>query len=152
MHFLSLPFFFFFFLWPHMWCMEVPRLGVLSKLQLTPMPQSLQYQIWATFETYTAAYSNRGSLTHWARPGIKPATSCMVPSRIHQPLHHDGNSRKLSMGPYTQKGVCPTKSNPWLVTIRSSCLLYFVSLCWNTLNKCLLLYFLIIDVFSFFLF
>ena len=34
-----------------------------------------QYQIQATSATYATAYSNAGSLTHWARPGIKPASS-----------------------------------------------------------------------------
>ena len=31
--------------------------------------------IGATSATYTTALGNTGSLTHWARPGIKPATS-----------------------------------------------------------------------------
>ena len=31
---------------------------------------------WATSMTYT--HSNTGSSTHWARPGIKPASSCML--------------------------------------------------------------------------
>ena len=52
-------FFFFFFLGLHLRHMEVPRLGVWSELQ------SL---------AYTTAQGNTGSLTHWARPGIKPAT------------------------------------------------------------------------------
>ena len=40
--------------------MEVPRLGVKSELQLP---------------AYAIAHGNVGSLTHWARPGIKPSTS-----------------------------------------------------------------------------
>ena len=32
-------------------------------------------QIRATAETYTTAHSKAGSLTHWVRPGIEPATS-----------------------------------------------------------------------------
>ena len=47
-------FFLFFFFSPH------PRLGV-----------KLKQQLW----TYTTACSNFISLTHWARPGIKPAFS-----------------------------------------------------------------------------
>ena len=35
-----------------------------------PMPQPEQRRIWAMCATYTAAYSNAGSLTHWARLGI----------------------------------------------------------------------------------
>ena len=39
----------------------------------TPQPQ--QSEIWATSVTHAAACGNTGSLTHWARPGIKPASS-----------------------------------------------------------------------------
>ena len=46
---LSLFFFFFFFIGPHLWHMEVLRLGVKSELQLL---------------AYTTAHSNAGSLTH----------------------------------------------------------------------------------------
>ena len=59
-----------FFLGLHLQHMEVPRLGVKSELQL---PQ--QHQIRAASVTYTTAHSNAGSLTHWMRPGIKPASS-----------------------------------------------------------------------------
>ena len=38
--------------------------------------------------TYTTAHGNAGSLSHWARPG----TNLTVPSRIRQPLRHDGKS------------------------------------------------------------
>ena len=81
----------FFFLWLHLQHMEVPGSGVESKLQLRPMPQPWQHQIGITSVTYYAACRNIGSLTHWARPGIKPATS----QRQHQiliPLSHNGNS------------------------------------------------------------
>ena len=54
----------FFFFWPHLRHMEVPRLGVESKLQ--PMPQPQQRKIWAMSATYTTAYGNVRSLTHWA--------------------------------------------------------------------------------------
>ena len=43
---------------PHLWHMEVPRLGVKLGLQLP---------------AYTTATTNIGSLTHCVRPGIKPA-------------------------------------------------------------------------------
>ena len=36
---------------------------------------SQQCQIWATSATYTTTHSNVESLTHWARPGIKPVSS-----------------------------------------------------------------------------
>ena len=39
------------------------------------MPEPQQCQIRTASATCTTADSNTGSLTHWARPGIKPATS-----------------------------------------------------------------------------
>ena len=42
------------------------------------MPQPQQCQIWAPSVTYTRAHSNAGSLTHWVRPGIKPAPSWIL--------------------------------------------------------------------------
>ena len=61
------------FLGPHLWHMEVPRLGVDMELQLpayttaTAMPDS-----------NTTTQSNARSLTHWARPGIEPTTSWLL--------------------------------------------------------------------------
>ena len=40
-----------------------------------PTPKPQQGQIQAASVTYTTAHSNAGSLTHWLRPGIEPATS-----------------------------------------------------------------------------
>ena len=34
--------------------------------------------IWATSATYTTAHDNAESLTCWAKPGIEPASSCML--------------------------------------------------------------------------
>ena len=45
-----------------------------------PTPQPQQCEIQAETATYTTAHSNARSLTHSARPGIKPTTS--VPNRI----------------------------------------------------------------------
>ena len=42
---------FYFFLWPHMWHMEVPGPGVELELQLWPMPYPQQHQIWAAYVT-----------------------------------------------------------------------------------------------------
>ena len=39
------------------------------------MPQPQQHGIWAVPATYTTGHDNAGSLTHWARPGIKPMSS-----------------------------------------------------------------------------
>ena len=57
--------FFFAFLGQHPCHMEVPR----------PTPQPQQCQILAASVTYTTSDGNAGSLTHWAIPWIKPATS-----------------------------------------------------------------------------
>ena len=40
-----------------------------------PTSEPQQRQIWAMSATYTTVHGNARSLTHWARPGIKPATS-----------------------------------------------------------------------------
>ena len=63
---------------PHLWHMEVARLEVEVELQLLPMPQSEQYRIWAASATYTTAHGNTGALTHWARPGMEPASSWIL--------------------------------------------------------------------------
>ena len=72
--------------------MEVPRLGVESELQVASLPPQLwQHQIWAASVTYAAACSNDKSVSHWARPRIKPTSSqtlCCVLST----LSHNGNS------------------------------------------------------------
>jgi len=57
---------------PHPRHMEVPRLGVKSE------PQPQQHQIQVESVTCTTAHSNAGSLTHGARPGIKPASSWIL--------------------------------------------------------------------------
>ena len=80
-----------FFLWPPLWHIEVPRLGVKLKLQLRATPQPQQHWIQATSATYVKACSNTGSLTHWARPGVKP-TSLQRPCGVLNPLSHNGHS------------------------------------------------------------
>ena len=58
-----------------LWHMEVPRLGVESKLQLlayataTTMPDPNHVRDLHT------AHSNAGSLTHWAGPRVEPTSS-----------------------------------------------------------------------------
>ena len=51
------------FLGPHLWHMEVPRLGVKWEQQLL---------------AYATAHGNIGSLTHWGRPGIEPVSSWIL--------------------------------------------------------------------------
>ena len=55
--------------------MEIPKLGVESEVQLPAIATATATQIQAVSVTYTTAHGNAGSLTHRARPGIKPASS-----------------------------------------------------------------------------
>ena len=42
------------------------------------MPEPQPCQVQATSVTYTIAHGNAGSLTHWVRPGIEPASSWIL--------------------------------------------------------------------------
>ena len=42
------------------------------------MPQPYHHQIQAMAATYITAHGNTRSLTHWARPGIRPTTSSFL--------------------------------------------------------------------------
>ena len=85
---------FFFFLPFYLQHMEVPRLAVESELQLRlrPTPQPQQHRIPATSVTHTIACGNARSLTHWARPGIKPSSS-QRQCQILNPMSHNRNSK-----------------------------------------------------------
>ena len=67
---LSLSFFFVFFLQLDLWHMESNQ-----SHSCRPMPQPQQHHIWPTSVTYTAAFSNTRSSTHWVRSGIEPSSS-----------------------------------------------------------------------------
>ena len=60
--------------------MEVPRLGVKSELWLLAYTTATETwdEIQAMSATYITAHGNAGSLTHWMRPGIEPATSWVL--------------------------------------------------------------------------
>ena len=49
--------------------------GQIGAAVFLPIPQPQQCRIQATSVTYTTAHGNAGSLIHWARPGIEPASS-----------------------------------------------------------------------------
>ena len=68
-------FFFFPFLGPLLWHMEVPRIELNQSCSRWPTPEPQERGIGAASVTYTTAHDNTESLTHWARPGIKPSTS-----------------------------------------------------------------------------
>ena len=58
--------------------MEVPSLGVKSEMQLLAYPTAQQCQIQAASATYTTVCGNAASQTHWARLGVKPASSWIL--------------------------------------------------------------------------
>ena len=58
--------------------MEVPRLGVKSKLQLLAYTTATAMPDRAASANYTTTYSNAGSLTHGVRPGIEPVSSWIL--------------------------------------------------------------------------
>ena len=109
--------FFFFFLGPHLWHLEVPRLrSILScGCQRTPQSQPQPHQIWAMSTTCTTAHGNAGSLTHWVRLGVEPASSWIlvgfassVPQQeLPSPFNcFDGNfknSNNSSLTPFRRK-------------------------------------------------
>ena len=49
--------------------------GVRWSYSCRPTLEPQQRQIRVESATYTTAHGNAGSLTHWARPGIKPSAS-----------------------------------------------------------------------------
>ena len=79
-----------FFLWLLLH-MEVPRPVVKLELQLRTTPQPQQHWIWAASVTNAAACGNARSLTHWARPGIKPTPSWTLCQDLNL-LSHNRNS------------------------------------------------------------
>ena len=77
------------FRWAHPWHMEVPRLGSNRSCSRWPTWQPQQRQIQGKSPTHTIVHSNARSLTHWARPGIKPSSSWLG----SLPLSCNGNAR-----------------------------------------------------------
>ena len=59
--------------------------------QPRPQPQPQSHQVRAASVTYTTACGNAGSLTHWARPGIK-STSPWASHQVLNMLSHNENS------------------------------------------------------------
>ena len=75
MIFFSFPFFFLFKAIHTCGIWRFPGYGSNRSYSCWSTPQPQQRQIWAASVTYTTAHSNAGSLTHWMRPGIEPASS-----------------------------------------------------------------------------
>ena len=79
--FFSFLFYCFLLLGPYLGHMEVPRLGVKSKLQLPAYATATAMQqcgIQAMSVTYTKAISNAKSSTRWSGPGTEPMSSWIL--------------------------------------------------------------------------
>ena len=100
---------FFFFFAAILWLMEVPRMGLTWSCSCSPTPQPQQHCIWATAETYAAACGNARSLAHWARLGIKPASSWRL-CQFLNPLSDNGNSKKIFWYTTMDKLLCTTQN------------------------------------------
>ena len=59
-----------------MW--RFPGRGSNWSYSCRPIPQPQQHQIQASSVMYSTDHANTRSLMHWARPGIKPASSCIL--------------------------------------------------------------------------
>ena len=55
-----------------------PGQGSNQSYSCHPTPQPQQCQIWAVSVTDARAHGNTGSLAHWARPRIEPASSWIL--------------------------------------------------------------------------
>ena len=84
----SFLFFCLFFLGPHPWHMEVPRLGVAVAYAYAMQDPSAS-------ATYTTAHSNTISLTHWAGPGIEPTSSWMLVRFVSAEPHRNSQNSFL---------------------------------------------------------
>ena len=67
------------FLGPHLQHMEVPRLrGPIGAVGASLCQSHSNMGSRLRLVTYTTAHGNTRSLTHWARPGMEPATSSFL--------------------------------------------------------------------------
>ena len=84
-------FFFFYFLWPCLWHMEVPRLGVKSELQLPAYATAT-----TTRDPSHICDLCHSLLQHWILNLLgevrDPTHSIMETSQVLNPLSHNGNS------------------------------------------------------------
>ena len=108
---------------PHLQHMEVPRLGVESELrhhshstwdppQLQIPPQLQQRGIPAESATYTTAFSNTISLTHWGRPGIKPTTSWFLVRFVSAAVRQERPGKTV-----LSEGITELKQASWGRTV-----------------------------------
>ena len=68
-----------FYLFIYLFCILGPHPCIWNwNCSCWPMPQPQQCRIQAVSVTYTTARDKARSLTHWVRPGIKPASSWIL--------------------------------------------------------------------------
>ena len=84
---------FFFFLRPHLGHMEVPKPGIKSELQLPDYTIAIPNPNCVC--DLHCSCGNAGSLIHWAKPGIEPASSQTLCQVLNQ-MCHNRNSRNVS--------------------------------------------------------
>ena len=80
--------------------------GQVGAAAASPTPQPQQHQVQATYVTYAAACSNTSSLTHWARPGMKPTSSWTL-CQVLNPRSHSRNSMKSFSKQKIILKICP---------------------------------------------
>ena len=117
------------FLGPHPWHMEVPRLGVQLELQLLAYTTATEmWDLSLIFDLHQSSRQRR-SLTHWARPGIQPASSWILFGFINHWASKGTPNKMYSLLVFHSLGHFPSfsqwikKTNPhWAKTAAVSCL------------------------------
>ena len=90
------------------------------------MPEPQQCQIQVESVTYTTAHSDTGSLTHWARPGMEPATSSFLIRFISDVPRRENHIFKINkvLRPWGCSGVNwihdPHKKNRQVISLHIS--------------------------------
>ena len=108
------------FLGPHPHHVEVPRPGSNWSCKCQPTPQSQQCWMRAASATYITAHGNANnrSLTHWARPGINPASSWMQ-VRFLNHRATSGNSKVQWKVDKTHQDLINTKEKARINNVRN---------------------------------
>ena len=80
------------------------------------MPEPQQWQFRAMSVTYTTARGNAGSLTHWARPWIKPSTSWFL-VRFISPVPQQEHPRITFSLFFFLSFLCFLELHPWYMEV-----------------------------------
>ena len=109
-------FFFFFFLsfsFHRRTCSiwRFPGQGSNQSCSCQPMSEPWQHRIWAASANYATAYSNDGSLTHWARPEIEPTSSWRLRWVLNLGRHEGNSPYSLTSSAFADQAE--SKSKPY---------------------------------------